>query len=129
MQVVEVGVGVLAGDKVTTYLGNTVSGWLGLTDPMMTGLVKVGLGVVTAGLVWRFRPALGLGVAVGAVNGLINQYIFTPIWGMATPYLPGGMAGLRDYVNRDWRIDNWLAQGGGAVAGLGAGNSLNRSSL
>lgn len=133
MQVLEVGVGVLAGDKVTTYLGNTVSGWLGLTDPMTSGLVKVGLGVVVAGLVWRFRPALGLGVAVGAVNGLVNQYIFTPIWGMASGYLPAGMAGFRgvgDYVNRDWRIDNWLAQGGGAaVAGLGNGNSLNRSSL
>lgn len=130
MQVAEVGIGVLAGDKITTYLGNTVAGWLGLTDATTVGLVKTGLGVVTAGLVWRFRPALGLGIAVGAVNGLINQYVFTPLWGMATPYLPGGMAGLKEYVNRDWRIDNWLAQGGGgaAVAGIGS-NSLNRSSL
>lgn len=130
MQVAEVAGGVFLGDKVTSYLGNQVNSMLGITDTTTAGLVKTGLGIVTAGFVWRFRPALGLGIAVGAANSLLNQYVFTPLWGYASPYLPGGMAGLAEYQNRTWKADNWLAAGGapGALAGMG-NNSLNRSSL
>lgn len=133
MQVAEVAGGVFIGDKITTYLGAKVSEMIGITDTTTSGLVKTGLGIVTAGLVWRFRPALGLGIAVGAANALLNQYVFVPLWGYATPYLPGGMTGLRgvgDYVDRTWKADNWLAAGGapGALAGMG-NNSLNRNSL
>lgn len=130
MQVAEVAGGVFLGDKVTSYLGNQVNSMIGITDSTTAGLVKAGLGIVTAGFVWRFRPALGLGIAVGAANSLLNQYVFTPLWGYASPYLPTGMSGLGEYVDRTWKADNWLAAGGapGALAGVGA-NSLNRSSL
>lgn len=130
MQVAEVAGGVFLGDKVTTYLGNQAAGMLGLTDTTTVGLLKAGLGVVTAGLVWRFRPALGLGIAVGAANALLNQYVFGPLWGYASPYLPGGMSGLGEYVPRQWKMDNWpyeLAQGGGAgVAGMGQNKLLTK---
>lgn len=130
MQVAEVAGGVFLGDKLTTYLGNQVNSMLGVTDQTISGVVKAGLGIVTAGFVWRYRPALGLGIAVGAANALLNQYVFVPLWGYATPYLPGGMAGLGEYKDRTWKADNWLAAGGapGALAGMG-NNSLNRSSL
>ena len=127
MQVAEVAGGVFLGDKITTYVGSKVAGMVGVTDATMTGLVKAGLGIVTAGLVWRFRPALGLGIAVGAANGLLNQYVFTPLWGMATPYLPTGMAGLAEYQNRGWKVDNWLPAATGGVAGLA--NPLMRKGL
>jgi hypothetical protein len=127
MQVAEVAGGVFLGDKVTTYLGTQVSGMLGVTDTTISGLVKAGLGIVTAGLVWRFRPALGLGVAVGAANALLNQYVFVPLWGYATPYLPGGMAGLGEYQARGWKMDDWLAGAGGAgVAGMGQNKLLTK---
>ena len=133
MQVAEVAGGVFLGDKLTTYAGNKVAEMVGVTDAGTVGLIKTGLGIVTAGVVWRFRPALGLGIAVGAANALLNQYVFVPLWGYATPYLPTGMSGMRglgDYVDRTWKADNWLAAGGapGALAGMG-NNSLNRSSL
>ena len=95
---------------------------------MMTGLIKAGLGIVGAGFVSKFRPALALGLAVGAVNGLLNEYVFTPY---ISPYLPlSGGRGLGEYVDRTWKADNWLASGGapGALAGMG-NNSLNRNSL
>jgi len=125
MQVAEVGLGVIAGDKLATWGGSKVASMIGVTDPMMTGLIKAGLGIAGAGFVSKFRPALALGLAAGAVNGLLNQYVFTPY---IAPYLP--LSGMGEYVNRTWKDDNWLAAGGapGALAGMGA-NSLNRSSL
>jgi len=128
MQVAEVGIGAIAGDKLATWGGSKVASMVGVTDPMMTGLIKAGLGIAGAGLVSKFRPALALGLAVGAVNGLLNEYVFTPY---ISPYLPmAGFRGMGEYVNRTWKDDNWLAAGGapGALAGMGA-NSLNRSSL
>ena len=128
MQVAEVGLGTIAGDKIATWGGSKVASMIGVTDPMMTGLLKAGLGVVAAGFVSKFRPALALGLAVGAVNGLINEYIFTPY---ISPYLPlSGGRGMGDYIDRTWKADNWLAAGGapGALAGMG-NNSLNRNSL
>lgn len=125
MQVAEVGIGVIVGDKIATWGGAKVASMIGVTDPMMSGLIKAGLGIAGAGFVSKFRPALALGLAAGAVNGLINQYIVAPY---ISPYLP--MAGLGEYVDRTWKADNWLAAGGapGALAGMG-NNSLNRSSL
>lgn len=128
MQVAEVGIGAIAGDKVATWGGSKVASMVGVTDPMMTGLIKAGLGVVAAGFVSKFRPALALGLAVGAVNGLLNEYVFMPY---INPYLPlSGFRGMGEYQDRTWKMDNWLASGGapGALAGMGA-NSLNRSSL
>ena len=128
MQVVEVGLGTIAGDKIATWGGSKVASMVGVTDPMMTGLLKAGLGIVAAGFVSKFRPALALGLAAGAVNGLLNEYIFMPY---INPYLPlSGYRGMGDYIDRTWKADNWLAAGGapGALAGMGA-NSLNRSSL
>lgn len=124
-QVAEVTVGTLVGNKVATWGGAKVASMVGVTDPMMTGLIKAGIGVGLAGFVSKFRPAFALGLAAGAVSGLVDQYIVTPY---ITPYLP--MAGMGDYVNRTWKEDNWLASGGapGALAGMG-NNSLNRSSL
>ena len=128
MQVAEVGIGAIAGDKLATWGGSKVASMVGVTDPMMTGLIKAGLGIVGAGFVSKFRPALALGLAVGAVNGLLNEYVFTPY---ISPYLPlSGGRGLGEYVDRTWKADNWLASGGapGALAGMG-NNSLNRNSL
>ena len=125
MQVAEVGLGVIAGDKLATWGGSKVASMIGVTDPMMTGLIKAGLGIAGAGFISKFRPALALGLAAGAVNGLLNQYVFQPY---IQPYLP--MSGLGDYVDRTWKADNWLAAGGapGALAGMG-NNSLSRTSL
>lgn len=128
MQVAEVGIGAIAGDKLATWGGAKVASMIGVTDNMMVGLIKAGLGIVGAGFVSKFRPALALGLAVGAVNGLLNEYVFTPY---ISPYLPlSGGRGLGDYVDRTWKADNWLAAGGapGALAGMG-NNSLNRNSL
>jgi hypothetical protein len=128
MQVVEVGIGTIAGDKLATWGGAKVASMVGVSDPMMTGLLKAGIGVAAAGFVSKFRPALALGLAVGAVNGLLNEYVFAPY---ISPYLPmAGLRGMGDYVDRTWKADNWLASGGapGALAGMG-NNSLNRSSL
>lgn len=126
MQVAEVAGGAFIGDKVTTYLGNQVNSMIGVTDPTIAGLVKTGLGIVTAGFVWRFRPALGLGIAVGAANALLNQYVFVPLWGMTAGYLPTGMAGLSEYQSRGWKMDNWLAEGGAGVAGMGQNKLLTK---
>ena len=126
MQVAEVAGGVFLGDKITSYLGNQVSSMIGITDATMSGFLKAGLGIVTAGFVWRFRPALGLGIAVGAANALLNQYVFVPLWGMTSGYLPAGMAGLGEYVPRGWKMDNWLAEGGAGVAGMGQNKLLTK---
>jgi hypothetical protein len=130
IQVAEVGLGVIAGDKLATWGGNQVATMVGVTDPMMVGLIKAGLGVVGAGFVSKFRPALALGLAAGAINGLLNEYVWNRY---IAGYMPAGVAGFRgmgEYVNRTWKEDNWLAAGGapGALAGMG-NNSLNRSSL
>ena len=128
MQVAEVGLGTIAGDKIATWGGAKIASMVGVVDPMMTGLIKAGVGVAAAGFVSKYRPALALGLAVGAVNGLINEYIFMPY---INPYLPlSGFRGMGEYVDRTWKADNWLAAGGapGALAGMG-NNSLNRSSL
>lgn len=128
MQVAEVAGGVFLGDKITGYVAPMVTNAIGITDTTTSGLVKTALGVVTAGLVWRFRPALGLGIAVGAANALLNQYVFGPLWGYASPYLPTGMAGLGEYVPRGWKMDNWLydGAGGAGVAGMGQNKLLTK---
>lgn len=126
MQVAEVAGGVFVGDKLTNYLAPQITGMVGVTDPTISAVIKAGLGVVVAGFVWRFRPALGLGIAVGSANALLNQYVFGPLWGMV-PGLPSGMAGLSDYQARNWKMDDWLAGAGGAgVAGMGANKLLSK---
>lgn len=125
MQVAEVSIGAIVGGKVAVWGGSKVASLIGVTDPMMTGLIQAGLGIAGAGLVSKFRPVLALGFAVGSVSGLVDQYIVGPY---ISPYLP--LSGLNDYINRGYKVDSWLAAGGqpGALAGMGA-NSLNRSSL
>ncbi len=85
MQVAEVGIGAIAGDKLATWGGAKVASMVGVTDGMMVGLIKAGIGIVGAGFVSKYRPALALGLAVGAVNGLLNEYVFAPY---ISPYLP-----------------------------------------
>ena len=123
IQVAEVGLGVIVGDKLATWGGSKVASMVGVTDPMMTGLIKAGIGIVGAGFVSKFRPALALGLAAGAVNGLLNQYVFQPY---IQPYLP--MSGLGEYTPRNWKVDNWLADGasGAGVAGMGQNKLLTK---
>ncbi len=52
-------------DKVMTYIGGVTG-----TSDTTRGFVKLALGVVASGLIWKFQPALGLGVAVGAIVGV-----------------------------------------------------------
>lgn len=123
--------GVFIGDKISGFATDWAlaqfGGAIGTSDTTK-GLIKLAVGVLTAGFVWRFQPSLGMGIAVGAANSLLNQYVFGPAWGYVTPYLPTGMAGMGDYVNRSYKVDNWLGAGqGAAVAGLG--NPLMRKTL
>jgi hypothetical protein len=121
-QVAFVAAGVFVGDKVSGWATDMVMGYVGGytgTSETTRGIVKLFLGATLAGVVWGYQPAFGMGVAVGAANALLNQYILQPLWGYVTPYLPGGMAGLGEYQTRSYKMDNWIGSGQGAVAGLG----------
>lgn len=114
--------GVFIGDKLTGLVSDKIMGMTTMIPASAGPWVKLGVGILAAGLAWKYQPAFGLGIAVGATNSLLNQYVFGPAWGYVAPTL--GVSGfLGDYQTRSFKQDNWIGQATGANL-QGMGNPL-----
>jgi hypothetical protein len=117
--------GVFLGDKLTGLVSDKIMSMTTMIPSTAGPWVKLAVGVLAAGLAWKYQPAFGLGIAVGATNSLMNQYVFGPAWGYVAPSI--GMSGLADYQNRAFKQDNWIGQssGGPGAAGTMSGFGMN----
>lgn len=113
--------GVFLGDKLTGLVTDKIIGMTSMIPASAGPWVKLGVGILAAGLAWKYQPAFGLGIAVGATNSILNQYVFGPAWGYVAPTL--GVSGLGDYQTRSFKMDNWINQPTGANL-QGMGNPL-----
>ncbi len=113
--------GVFIGDKLTGLVSDKIMGMTTMIPASAGPWVKLAVGVLASGLAWKYQPAFGLGIAVGATNALLNQYVFGPAWGYVAPTI--GMSGLGDYQTRAFKQDNWIGQPTGANL-QGMGNPL-----
>lgn len=120
--------GVFVGGKLTGLVWNKIGPTLNLTGTADTVARLVVGGALTA-LTWQFNPMFGLGVGLGAFS-TVTDYLFSTLWGIQSQYTGiSGMGTMQDYINRGYKVDNWvsLPSPAAAVSGLGANPLLKRT--